>query len=79
MATKKICFASIKGGVGKSTLAISVTNFLASQDKSVLAIELDPQNSLTSFFVENEEDYIEKTTYHALTGYTDINECIQIS
>ena len=41
-----ICFVSDKGGVGKSTLTANVAAALHQAGKRVLAVDLDPQNSL---------------------------------
>ena len=41
-----ICFASPKGGVGKTTLAANVARELARAGREVVALDLDPQNAL---------------------------------
>ena len=41
-----ICFASPKGGVGKTTLAANVACELERAGKEVVALDVDPQNAL---------------------------------
>ncbi|WP_215537508.1 ParA family protein [Borreliella bavariensis] len=48
---KIITIASIKGGVGKSTTSLIFTNILSRKDKKTLLIDLDPQASSTSFYI----------------------------
>jgi cellulose synthase operon protein YhjQ len=45
-----ICFASPKGGVGKTTLSANVTDMLRRQGRTALALDLDPQNALRLHF-----------------------------
>jgi len=45
---KIIAVANRKGGVGKTTTAICLAHFLGRHDRSVLLIDLDPQNALSS-------------------------------
>jgi chromosome partitioning protein len=46
-----ITFSAIKGGVGKSSLAILTANFLASCGYKTLIIDADPQNSTTFYYL----------------------------
>ncbi|UPA12845.1 ParA family protein [Borrelia venezuelensis] len=48
---KIITIASIKGGVGKSTTALFFSNILSSKKYKTLLIDLDPQASGTSFYI----------------------------
>lgn len=51
-----------KGGVGKTTTAVSLGGLLAEQGERVLLLDLDPQGSMTSYFRLN-PDGIEHSVY----------------
>jgi len=51
-----------KGGVGKTTTAVSLGGLLAQQGRRVLLIDLDPQGSMTSYF-RLDPDGIEYSVY----------------
>lgn len=45
-----VALANQKGGTGKTTTAINLAGALAEMDKSILAVDLDPQSSMTVGF-----------------------------
>ena len=56
---KTIGIGTLKGGVGKSTLAVSLASILASNGSRTLLIDADPQANSTSYlgFDETDEDF----------------------
>jgi chromosome partitioning protein len=52
---KVISVINYKGGVGKTTITANLAADLASRGKNVLAIDLDPQASLTFSFFKVED------------------------
>ena len=63
---KTIAFASIKGGTGKSSLAILTANMLAQRHNRVLVIDMDVQNSTTFYYLENSDGVEQKNIARAL-------------
>ncbi len=71
-----LTIASLKGGVGKSTLTILFSYLLKDLGKKILIVDMDPQNSITSYFfnyVHNVEIY---NTYSMLKGGVSFNNCV---
>ena len=72
---RTIAIANQKGGVGKSTTAITLAASLAEIGKQVLAFGGGPQGNTTSG-LGIEKDDVENTVYELLLGDSSIQECI---
>jgi cellulose synthase operon protein YhjQ len=70
-----ICFASPKGGVGKTTLAANVANELSRGGTHVIALDLDPQNALRLHFGVSLQDSAGFT--HLLAKQPDWRHCLR--
>ncbi|HEY5598020.1 MAG TPA: ParA family partition ATPase [Kiloniellales bacterium] len=55
MAAKIICVAQQKGGAGKTTLCAHLAVALAAGRRSVAVLDIDPQQSLTTWYRQREE------------------------
>ncbi len=73
---KIIAIINQKGGVGKTTTAVNLGSFLASFDRQVLLIDLDPQANASSglgFAI----DKLESGVYEALLGQIEFSKIIK--
>jgi chromosome partitioning protein len=66
---KVIAIANQKGGVGKTTTAVSLGGLLAKSGKRTLLVDIDPHGSMTSYFRYSPDD-LEKSVY---TLFQDTN------
>lgn len=62
-----ITFSAIKGGVGKSSMAILTANILSAAGYKVLCIDGDPQNSMSFYYLPDTRD-IKESLAEVLTG-----------
>ncbi len=53
---KSVCFSSVKGGTGKSSICILTANYAASAGYRVLVVDLDLQNSATSYYLDSPDE-----------------------
>jgi chromosome partitioning protein len=71
-ALQVLAVTNFKGGSGKTTTAAHLAQYLALRGYRILAIDLDPQSSLSAMFgVQPETDLDENETLYAALRYDD--------
>lgn len=75
---KIIALANQKGGVGKTTSTINLAFALAKRGKRVLAIDADPQASLTFYFGQDERalEHEQRTLFYSLVQDRPLSEIL---
>jgi chromosome partitioning protein len=73
---KVIAICNQKGGVGKTSTAVSLSSGLALEGKKVLLIDLDPQGNATSGLGIDKKAAV-KSIYHALLEGAPLSEIAQ--
>ena len=68
-----VAIANQKGGVGKTPTSVNLGFALARANKKILLVDLDPQGSLTEYFLAEEAALLETTIYQALLHSKKIN------
>lgn len=78
MKQTTIAVINQKGGVGKTTTAVSLAAQLASKEQPVLLVDLDPQGNASSGLGLDKES-LEATSYDVLFGRATLDEAVQAS
>lgn len=72
---KIIAICNQKGGVGKTSTAVSLASYLALEGRKSLLIDLDPQGNATSGLGIDKKN-IQKSIYHALLESVPLSDII---
>lgn len=70
--------ANQKGGVGKTTTVVNVGAYLATADKRVLLIDMDPQANATSS-LGVDKNSLQSSVYNAIVGETPLEQTLALT
>ncbi len=69
----RVCFISMKGGTGKTTLSVLFSYYMANRGKRVLFMDMDPQGNATVAMAESrvfdDEGRLKKGMPHIIEGF----------
>jgi cellulose biosynthesis protein BcsQ len=73
-----ICFASLKGGVGKTSLAVNITNAFAERGCKTVLIDLDPSAHATRLFMGPKSVLIKENAETFITLLCNVRDRIDL-
>lgn len=76
-----VAVASLKGGVGKTSLAVNVANTLAARGERVALVDCDPQSSATDFYLRDlpTADIMAANVRHVLVETLEPEQAIRVT
>ena len=72
-----ICFYNQKGGVGKTSLTVMLTDYFQLRGLRVLIVDLDPQGNCSQTFFDYEDIRESMTLYNYMEDRTPLQKCVK--